>query len=257
LDAALSLAQTQLVGQLADETSVDGRTMGTLGFSGALLAACLAARSPLGTYWWMPALVLSIATLLCFSPTLWFGEDSTHKTDLGPVANAFYQMYGGQRPRMSREQLLSDLDRAFASNMRRLDEGARPTSRCADPRYRSPALSRVRGIFLTASMRRCCECFKHTDPTRTRGFGAIAQPSTAIWSVRGASRHYDRDHHGARQALVALVRASTRASGLAPACTIGAPPRAVHRIARDQTYPAPEHGRVVCLCAPGRPAGFG
>lgn len=36
LDAALSLARTQLVGQLVDETSVDGRMMGTLGFSGAL-----------------------------------------------------------------------------------------------------------------------------------------------------------------------------------------------------------------------------
>lgn len=120
LDAALSLVQTQLVGQLADETSVDGRTMGTLGFSGALLAADLAARSALGAFWWMPTVVLCIATLLCFSPALWFGEDSMRKTDLGPDANAFYQMYGGQRPRMSREQLLSDLDRAFASNTRRL-----------------------------------------------------------------------------------------------------------------------------------------
>lgn len=58
LDAALSLARTQPVGQLADETSVDGRMMGTLGFSGALLAACLAARSLLGAFWWMPLLVL-------------------------------------------------------------------------------------------------------------------------------------------------------------------------------------------------------
>jgi hypothetical protein len=120
LDAALSLAQTQLVGQLADETSVDGRMMGTLGFSGALLAADLVARSALGEFWWMPALVLGSATLLCFAPTLWLGEDSMRKTDLGPGANAFYQRYGGQRPRMSRQQLLSDLDRAFASNMRRL-----------------------------------------------------------------------------------------------------------------------------------------
>jgi hypothetical protein len=37
LDASLSLAHTQLVGQLADETSLDARTMGTLGFIGALL----------------------------------------------------------------------------------------------------------------------------------------------------------------------------------------------------------------------------
>jgi hypothetical protein len=36
LDASLALSRTQLLGQIADETSLDGRTMGTLGFNGAL-----------------------------------------------------------------------------------------------------------------------------------------------------------------------------------------------------------------------------
>jgi hypothetical protein len=63
LDAALSLARTQLIGQLADETSVDGRMVGTLGFSGALLAADLAAKGALGGFWWMPLPVLGVAAL--------------------------------------------------------------------------------------------------------------------------------------------------------------------------------------------------
>jgi hypothetical protein len=120
LETALSLAQTQLVGQLADETSVDGRTMGTLGFSGALLAFALAAKDALGALWWVPLLVLSTATLLCLVPTLRFGADSLHRTDLGPGAYIFYQLYNGEPPWRSRELLLSDLDEAFARNTRRL-----------------------------------------------------------------------------------------------------------------------------------------
>ncbi len=120
LDVALSLAQTQLVGQLADETSVDGRTMGTLGFSGALLAADLAARASLGVLWWIPVLVLGTSALLCLGPMLEFGEDFARVTDLGPKANAFYLLYVAQPPQRTREQLLSDLDQAFSSNTFRL-----------------------------------------------------------------------------------------------------------------------------------------
>ncbi len=120
LDAALSLAQTQLVGQLADETSVDGRTMGTLGFSGALLAADLVAGSVLGPLWWMPLVVLGAATLLCLGPMLGLAADLVCRTDLGPSANVFYRLYREESPQRSREQLLADLDRAFSSNTRRL-----------------------------------------------------------------------------------------------------------------------------------------
>jgi hypothetical protein len=74
LDASLALAQTQLVGQLADETSLDARSMGTLGFNGALLAADIAAKSLLGTFWWTPLVVIGLATACCLGPAA-----STHR----------------------------------------------------------------------------------------------------------------------------------------------------------------------------------
>lgn len=40
LDATLAFSQTQLLAQIADETSLDGRTMGVLGFNGALDELC-------------------------------------------------------------------------------------------------------------------------------------------------------------------------------------------------------------------------
>jgi hypothetical protein len=90
LDASLTLAQTQIVGQLADETSLDGRTMGTLGFNGALLAADIAAKDLLGRYWWTPLIGITVATLLCLRPALGLRGDFKQNTDLGPGAVAFY-----------------------------------------------------------------------------------------------------------------------------------------------------------------------
>lgn len=87
LDTALSLARTQLVGQLADETSVDGRMMGTLGFSGALLAADLAAKDALGAFWWVPRPVLGVAALCCLGPALGLGVNFARGTDLGLIAD--------------------------------------------------------------------------------------------------------------------------------------------------------------------------
>jgi hypothetical protein len=120
LDAALSLAGTQLVGQLADETSVDGRMMGTLGFSGALLAACLAARSLLGAFWWMPLLVSGTAALCCLGPTLGLGVSLGRGTDLGPIADSFYRAFRTEPLSAARELLLSDLGKAFSNNANRL-----------------------------------------------------------------------------------------------------------------------------------------
>jgi hypothetical protein len=56
LGDSLALARTQLAGQIADENSLDGRTMGTLGFNGALLAADLVARGLLAA-----ALLIALA----------------------------------------------------------------------------------------------------------------------------------------------------------------------------------------------------
>ena len=120
LDSVLSLAQTQLVGQIADETSVDGRTMGALGFSGALLASAVAVKGVLGGFWWVPTLVLGASALCCLGPTLGIGLDSRRGTDIGPMAAAFYRIYRAEPLAESRELLLFDLDRAFSNNARRL-----------------------------------------------------------------------------------------------------------------------------------------
>jgi hypothetical protein len=120
LDASLSLAQTQLLGQLADETSLDGRMMGTLAFNGALLAADIAARGVLGAYWWTPLIAVGLATAICLVPTLGIGPDFARDTDLGPGADTFYLTYGGQPSTAARKQLLADLGGAFANNARRL-----------------------------------------------------------------------------------------------------------------------------------------
>ncbi len=120
LEAALSLAQTQIVGQLAEEAGVDGRTMGTLGFSGALFVGALAAKRALGAVWWIPVVVLAVAVLCCVAPTLGLGVDLGRDTDLGPNAKALYRTYGAQPSPALTERLLSDLDRALSSNARRL-----------------------------------------------------------------------------------------------------------------------------------------
>lgn len=120
LDATLSLAQTQLVGQLADETSVDSRMMGALGFSGALLAGDLAVKGAFGEFWWMPLPVLGIAALCCLGPTLGLGVNFTRGTDLGPIADVVYRAYGPEPAIEACEQLLFDLCRAFSNNAYRL-----------------------------------------------------------------------------------------------------------------------------------------
>jgi hypothetical protein len=119
LDAALVLAQTQLLAQIADETSLDSRTMGILAFNGALLAADVAARGLLGTWWWTPLLALSLPTLMCLRSAL------AKETDLGPLAITFYASYGGQPSPAAREQLLADLGGAFEENADRVKSKTR------------------------------------------------------------------------------------------------------------------------------------
>jgi hypothetical protein len=110
LDATLALSETQLLAQIADETSLDGRTMGLLAFNGALLAADIAAKSVLSTWWWTPLPFLAVATTLCLWST--FAKD----TDLGPRALDFYATYGGLSAGAARLQLLADLDTSFEEN---------------------------------------------------------------------------------------------------------------------------------------------
>jgi hypothetical protein len=120
LEASLALAHTQLVGQLADETSLDARTMGTLGFTGALLAADIAARDLLGAAWWTPLIAIGLATACCLGPALGVGFGLFRHTDLGPNASAFYTTYGDKPSRAAREQMLTDLAAAYARNARQV-----------------------------------------------------------------------------------------------------------------------------------------
>lgn len=119
LDASLALAHTQLVGQLADETSLDARTMGTLGFAGALLAVDIAAKDLLGAAWWALLISIGAAAACCLSPALRLGFDSVHDTDLGPDPVAFHATYASRPSTAAREQLLADLASAFSSNAQR------------------------------------------------------------------------------------------------------------------------------------------
>jgi hypothetical protein len=114
LEATLELAQTQLIAQIADETSTDGRTMGVLAFIGALLAADIAAKDVLGRWWWTLLVAVGLATFPCLRST--FGKD----TDLGPPALTFYATYGGHTSKRAREQLLADLDASFQINATRV-----------------------------------------------------------------------------------------------------------------------------------------
>jgi hypothetical protein len=114
LEAALELAQTQLLAQISDETSIDGRTMGVLAFLGALLAADVAAKDILGTWWWTPLVGIGLATLPCVWSIL------TGDTDLGPRSFEFYANYGAHPSGLARKQLLTDLDEAFLANAGRV-----------------------------------------------------------------------------------------------------------------------------------------
>ncbi len=114
LEASLDLAQTQLLAQIADETSLDGRTMGVLAFLGALVAADVAAQGVLGKWWWTALIGVGLATMPCLYSV--FARD----TKLGPQSLTFYTTFGGYPSTVARQQLLADLDVAFRANSARV-----------------------------------------------------------------------------------------------------------------------------------------
>ncbi len=116
LAASLSLAQTQIAGQLAEETSVDARAMGVLGFTGALIGADIAVRVLLGSGWWIPLIPLGLAALVCLGSIL---GPHVSRADFGPAPGAFYASYSGQPFALARRQLLAELVAAIAQNARR------------------------------------------------------------------------------------------------------------------------------------------
>lgn len=117
LDAALALAETQLLAQVADDASFDGRTTGLVGLNGALLATDIAAKDPLGHFWWSPLPVLLLSTGLMLR-TL-FGPDRKG-LDVGARAGLFYEKAGELESIPARELLLAELNKAFEFNIDRI-----------------------------------------------------------------------------------------------------------------------------------------
>lgn len=123
-DAALALAETQLLAQVADDASVDGRATGLIGFNGALLAAAIAARELLGPYWLAPVGVVSVVTLMLLFGVLYEKRGDflrkPYRLALGVRAGEFYEKYAAGSSVVARERLLGDLADAFEGNATRI-----------------------------------------------------------------------------------------------------------------------------------------
>ncbi len=153
VDAALALAETQLLAQVADDASLDGRATGLIGFNGALLAAVVAAKELLGDFWLAPAFVVIVATGMLLwvlyggqrrrdqlgdgdpismpagGPSGAVGEDDDGQVSarpnrvgvsLGVRAGKFYVKYAEGSPLDARERLLDELAIAFKKNFDRI-----------------------------------------------------------------------------------------------------------------------------------------
>jgi hypothetical protein len=114
LDAALHLSQAQLQLQIADEASLDGRTMGLLAFNGALVAADIAAKSLLHDDWWTILPAVAVSALLCLRSAL------ARTSDVGIEAYEFFTQFGAGPSLDTREALLADLNIAFKANAKRV-----------------------------------------------------------------------------------------------------------------------------------------
>jgi hypothetical protein len=148
-DTALALAGTQLLAQVADDASLDGRATGLIGFNGALLAAAIAAKEllKLGPLWPSPFVVVFVATgmllyvlyggrhrldqrdgdALASSPAKATAEDDHGRArpnrvgaSLGIQAGVFYETYAEGPPLKARELLLGELKIAYEKNLDRI-----------------------------------------------------------------------------------------------------------------------------------------
>lgn len=133
-DAALTLAETQLLAQVADDASLDGRATGLIGFNGALLAAVIAAKElvELGPYGPSPIGVVVLATFMLLWG-LYGGRRRLDRRDdhleaqsnrvgvsVGVRADKFYETYAEGPPLEARERLLDDLVLSFDKNSKRI-----------------------------------------------------------------------------------------------------------------------------------------
>jgi hypothetical protein len=129
LDESLQLVRTQLLAQIADDGSLDVRATGIVGFNGALVAATIAAKNLLGTYWYVAFFPLGLSTLLLLGSL--FGaldrrlskiekRERRASFDVGIEAVPYYEAFGGSKAHEGRERLLGDLAQAFQTNAARL-----------------------------------------------------------------------------------------------------------------------------------------
>lgn len=114
LEAALEVSQTQIVAQLAEETSIDGATMGWLALLGALLAVDVAAKGLLHKWWWTPLVGVGAATVPCLISIF------AAPPQFGPRIVPFYERYGGHASKAARTQLLADMYASFRTNGARI-----------------------------------------------------------------------------------------------------------------------------------------
>jgi hypothetical protein len=123
VDAALALAETQLLAQIADEASLDGRATGLVGFNGALLAAIIAAKELIGGSW-LVAFFVVIGVILLLLVGLYDGRGDLQRkpprSNIGADAALFYEEYGAGSPLDARERLLKDLARDVDKNAKRI-----------------------------------------------------------------------------------------------------------------------------------------
>jgi len=182
LVSALELGETQLLAQIADETSLDGRLMGILGFNGALLAADIAAKSILHFWWWSPLPFIAFASYRCFAAI--FQEE----TKLGPAALEFYAEYGGQNAREARAQLLSDLDASRRKNTERATEKSKVLKQALRILFAGLFIAGALIVFATPSKvgSDVCSHPAKTCRTATRS-GSSTVESAGGWDAR---RHW-------------------------------------------------------------------
>jgi hypothetical protein len=135
-DAALALVETQLLAQVADDASLDGRATGLIGFNGALLAAALAAKEllTLGLFWPSPIVVITATTLMLIWALYGGRRRRDQRADedqpqpkpnrvgvsVGIRADKFYEQYAEGPPLEAREHLLDDLVLSFDKNFERI-----------------------------------------------------------------------------------------------------------------------------------------
>ncbi len=111
--AAIALAETQLLAQIAEDANLDGRTTGLIGLNGALLVADFAIKGELGTLWFLPLIVVAASTMLLL-PTL-FGPDRK-SLDIATPAALFYETKATAEVIPGFELLLAELNKAFGVN---------------------------------------------------------------------------------------------------------------------------------------------